>query len=44
MFAGLGMFLHGILAHDWYFLIGGFLFMFEDIEVVHYQGKEYENE
>ena len=42
--AGVGAFWYGILLHDWYFLVGGFLWELQDIHIIHWNGKEYKKD
>lgn len=38
---GLSMIVYSLFHRDWFFLIAGFLWNFDDIEIVHYhKGKE----
>lgn len=40
---GIYLFLYGIINHDWYFLIGGFLLNFDELQIVHWQGVEWDD-
>ena len=38
---GMTMFLKGVIEHDWLLLVAGFLWNFQDIDIIHWNGKEY---
>jgi hypothetical protein len=40
-FMGIGLIIYGLVQRDWFYLIAGFLWNFDDIEIVHWQGKEW---
>lgn len=41
---GGAFFIKGIIDHDWFYLIVGFLWNFEELQIVHWQGMEYKTE